>query len=513
MSDDEEMIDYNPDEYMDYETDDLDMNKKVNMDYELLKQDQLEKKRNAQIEEFQQLSSLTYDEASIVLINYNWNYDILQNNWFENTTNIKIKCGIEQSQESKNELKKFFKKTKLSPNQCLVCECDLTNEDKMGLKCLHNLCQDCFAQYCYTRLDDPLTIISTPCPLKGCNLIVGESIFKQCFKDDKVAYQKYITYLLKNYTDSNSDIKWCPNPKCGICVNVPGHGMKEITCQCGMVFCFKCLKETHRPCDCEMIDMWEKKNSSSSEDAKWLIVNTKQCPKCHRYIEKNQGCNHMTCQKKAGGCGYEFCWICLGEWGPHGSSWYKCTKFDQNKVDKEKEKMKENMKYDLERYVYFYDRYSDHAKSQKYAKHLNERIETFKPILKDEHFIPYLDLNFLDDIVNTVIDSHRMLKNTYIFGFYMKKCKESTLYEYHQDMLDVYTDRLHEMIEQNQIPDLCNIENKEEFDKNWKNFREKALDLQSCIKRFKDNILTEIENNLIGLLDYKKINEDNKISQ
>ena len=44
MSDDEEMIDYNPDEYMDYETEDLDMNKKVNMDYELLKQDQLEKK-------------------------------------------------------------------------------------------------------------------------------------------------------------------------------------------------------------------------------------------------------------------------------------------------------------------------------------------------------------------------------------------------------------------------------------------------------------------------------------
>jgi len=35
MSDDEEMIDYNPDEYMDYETEDLDMNKKVNMDYEL----------------------------------------------------------------------------------------------------------------------------------------------------------------------------------------------------------------------------------------------------------------------------------------------------------------------------------------------------------------------------------------------------------------------------------------------------------------------------------------------
>jgi ariadne-1 len=172
--------------------------------------------------------------------------------------------------------------------------------------------------------------------------------------------------------------------------------------------------------------------------------------------------------------------------------------------------MKQDMKFELERYVFFYDRYMDHEKSQNYAKKLNERIETFKPILKDEHHIPYLDLNFLDEIVITVIDSHRMLKNTYIFGYYMIKCKESALYEYHQDMLDIYTDRLHEMIEQQQIPDLCNIVNKEEFDKCWKNFRENALNLQSSIKKFKEDILNEIENKLINLLDYKKLNEENK---
>jgi hypothetical protein len=33
--------------------------------------------------------------------------------------------------------------------------------------------------------------------------------------------------------------------------------------------------------------------------------NFKQCPKCKRWIEKNQGCDHMTCK-----CGCEFCYRC-----------------------------------------------------------------------------------------------------------------------------------------------------------------------------------------------------------
>ena len=48
--------------------------------------------------------------------------------------------------------------------------------------------------------------------------------------------------------DSNSDIKLCPNPKCDALIELPGHGMKEIKCQCGYFFCFKCLRESHRPC-------------------------------------------------------------------------------------------------------------------------------------------------------------------------------------------------------------------------------------------------------------------------
>ncbi|KAF0457808.1 ring finger protein [Gigaspora margarita] len=43
-----------------------------------------------------------------------------------------------------------------------------------------------------------------------------------------------------------------------------------------------------------------------------FVAQLKQCPKCKSRIEKDGGCNHMTC--KGPGCGHQFCWICMTEW-------------------------------------------------------------------------------------------------------------------------------------------------------------------------------------------------------
>ena len=34
-----------------------------------------------------------------------------------------------------------------------------------------------------------------------------------------------------------------------------------------------------------------------------------ECPNCHEMIQKNGGCDHMTCQPP-GGCGHEFWFTC-----------------------------------------------------------------------------------------------------------------------------------------------------------------------------------------------------------
>jgi hypothetical protein len=37
----------------------------------------------------------------------------------------------------------------------------------------------------------------------------------------------------------------------------------------------------------------------------------RQCKRCKMVVEKNQGCNHITCR-----CGYQFCYVCGAEWAP-----------------------------------------------------------------------------------------------------------------------------------------------------------------------------------------------------
>ncbi len=64
---------------------------------------------------------------------------------------------------------------------------------------------------------------------------------------------------------------------------------------------------------------WLKKCDDDSETSNWIHCHTKECPKCHATIEKSGGCNHMVCRNTS--CKAEFCWVCLGPWDPHGTSW------------------------------------------------------------------------------------------------------------------------------------------------------------------------------------------------
>ena len=487
--DDGDEIDYDePEEnYSDPEGD----NDGSGVKFEILSNKVLEKERDEKIDEFIQISNLPKSQAELVLMNNNWNIDILMNDWYDKMQKIKENSGISQTKESSQKLKEYLKAYKIEKGICPVCETDIDEGDGINLGCGHEFCSYCYKEYLKEKTNDQLTLLAATCPMKFCNYQVPSEIFKNLFKDDVNELNIYKKCLVRNFTESNADVKLCPNPKCDKIIKLPGHGMYDIKCPCGTVFCFKCLNETHRPCDCYMLEIWEKKTKNDAENVKWLLVNTKQCPNCKKYIEKNQGCNHMTCRKEAGGCGYEFCWICLGEWKPHGTSWYKCTRVNQKEYDK-KQKEILNMKSEMEKFDKSYQSFNDEENAIKYAIKLNEKIKLYKKFLTEKKQLPELEILFLDDALKTVIECHRLLKNTYIFGYYMKKNSKS-LYEYNQEMLRREADLLHEKIEMRYLNDILSIINEEQFKKDFENYKQNVIKLTDTTNKFKNNILEDIE--------------------
>jgi len=240
-------------------------------------------------------------------------------------------------------------------------------------------------------------------------------------------YSKYTAFVSKSFVEDNPNIKWCPRAGCGNAVKSDVKNISEARCSCGFKFCFKCNGEAHAPGTCTMMKAWVKKCQDDSETSNWISVNTKDCPKCRSAIEKNGGCNHMTCRK----CKYEFCWICMGNWSGHAS----CNKFVE-------ESGKSMDRAALERYLHYYHRYQSHEQSKKFEQALREAAVVKMVSIQNTDSNRWIDVQYIDTATEQLIECRRTLKYTYVFAFYMVTGPEKNLFEYLQAELEKTTEQL-----------------------------------------------------------------------
>jgi len=115
------------------------------------------------------------------------------------------------------------------------------------------------------------------------------------------------------------------------------EGMSVITCPCGFTDCNHELPEQDvkevlsaaegpngpvgQQYATAIASLTETRESQGPSDGglkakiklRWALIGTRKCPRCHRRIKKNGGCDHMTCI-----CGHEICWRCGGDYMKHG---------------------------------------------------------------------------------------------------------------------------------------------------------------------------------------------------
>lgn len=135
------------------------------------------------------------------------------------------------------------------------------------------------------------------CMAHKCYSVCDEAKVRELVsaRDSNLA-KKFERFLLESYIEDNGKVKWCPSvPHCGNALRSEDDDLCEVECTCGLKFCFGCLSEAHSPCSCKMWELWSKKCKDESETITWMTVNTKPCPSCHKMVEKNGGCNLMTC--------------------------------------------------------------------------------------------------------------------------------------------------------------------------------------------------------------------------
>ncbi|GFQ04321.1 probable E3 ubiquitin-protein ligase ari8 [Phtheirospermum japonicum] len=435
--------------------------------YKILKADEIRQLQEKDVSDVSNLLSVSRSVACNLLCQNRWSLRSVFNSWM--TSSVYDRwferplVNLEKQGNFENEI-------------CNICY--ETTRTTLSAGCVHPFCVDCWKTYISISIENGPGCLTLTCPEPGCQFHPGlDMVGLVSSPDDKV---KYYRYLYRSYVESSPKRKWCPAPGCDLAIEFDageGQGF-DISCNCGCRFCWSCVDESHSPLDCETVAKWMEKNSSESENTNWILAYTKPCPKCRRSIEKNHGCNHMTCRPP---CGFNFCWLCLGP-SSHPGGQCNVYREDSQKLAKEH----------LERYTHYYERWDTNEKSMKIALGDLSTKQTHSQTM------------FVVEAWEQIVECRRVLKWSYAYGYYNMSGsarRKLNLFEHLQWEAENALERLHHCAETEMDTYLSADCPCEDFNV----FRKKLLVLTSVTKNYFENLVRALENNLseVEIVDRK----------
>ena len=412
-----------------------------NLKYECLTTQGMLNNMVKKVHHLQPILNMSPEDIFILMHHCDWNEERLLEAWTERMDELLVECGISQritdetqpSDDDNNnnndgddngpqKVADGSKKTKRVRGlrfrnnfMCDIC-CDEKSTETFALDCGHEYCVECYRRYIEDRLysGDVITCMSCSLVLRNDDIdkIMGHASSRKLMDS---AIKSFVAKHYKTY-------KWCRYTDCKCIIHLLDttslseytrlHYSPFVKCNLGHRFCFNCGYEIHAPADCNIATAWVKKAREESVQLNWILSNTKECPKCTVNIEKNGGCNHMTCTE----CGYEFCWICEGEWKLHGTSYYHCTlyKNDANHKNSRNELKTKSMK----RYTFYYRMYNEHEMSSKLDRRLGQTVESKVRALQEKMGVSWIEGQFLTEGIRTLAEGRAALKWSFAVAYY-----------------------------------------------------------------------------------------------
>jgi len=325
-----------------------------------------------------------------------------------------------------------------SLRECGLCCLSLPLEMVFtGLECGDFYCTQCWIEYLTTKIMDEGASQMIECP--GCDIVVDDQTVMKLITDPMVK-EKYQHLITNSFVQCNRLLRWCPSPGCTNVIKVEHVEARPVKCKCSHEFCFSCSQNVHDLVPCNLIKKWWKKCDDDSETNNWMLLKTKECPKCSAIIEKDGGCNHVICTNKS--CKTEFCWACLREWRSHAHV-AGCNRYDDMSKSKERSKAATA----LSRYLFYNNRYLIYLQSLKNEKKYYSQVDTMMEAMQ-KHNMSWIEVQFLKKSLDILCECRRTLMFSFVFAYYLNQNNHlfvnnhSTIFEDNQKDLQTATEEL-----------------------------------------------------------------------
>jgi len=192
---------------------------------------------------------------------------------------------------------------------------------RISASCSHTFCVDCVSRMALVHVREG-SVTSLLCPSQECSCPFEPHVLREVLSNDE--FEKYEALLLSKTLDAMSDLVYCP--RCEWPVIEDEEARLGRCVKCLYAFCTLCRAAWHAGEQClnaeqklAVLEARKRGDSQMSDDAlrkyreeiadasaaAYVARNGKTCPSCRQAIEKNEGCNKMTCS-----CGAYFCWTC-----------------------------------------------------------------------------------------------------------------------------------------------------------------------------------------------------------
>ncbi|QRV87120.1 RING finger protein [Ceratobasidium sp. AG-Ba] len=209
----------------------------------------------------------------------------------------------------------------VTEQSCIVCyELDVPFPSTTPTTaCRHpvNVCASCLEQHVCSQISEGRIRIRCPaleCSSRGRFMRPDEVLQTKVNEERQATYERFHDLKVRQTLNTERNMFWCRAPGCSSGqIHVEGAACPVVICQaCTAQSCFKHDMIWHEGMTCKEFDRalqqtHPERAKQIKASGKWLKKNAKTCPNkgCGRWIEKIEGCDHMTCKSLEGGCGHE----------------------------------------------------------------------------------------------------------------------------------------------------------------------------------------------------------------